>query len=113
MEAGLDVTNFFEGLNLLLYAAVFVITGAIRHLTKDFFDKDPGARFLPVVPMLIGAVLAMLGVCDLDGGLLNKAIFGLISGAIVGHAYKTGRTSILGYGLPGQLPKPEGTEEGK
>ena len=106
MEAGLDVTSFFEGKNLLLYAAIFMLTGAIRASLHTFFDKSLGQRLLPLLPMVLGALLAVVGISEPMDSKLDAAVFGLISGGIVGHAYKTGRTAIMGYGVPG-APKEE------
>src|SRR5688572_24931222 len=121
MEAGLDVTSFFEGRNLLLYAGIFMLTGAITNIgnvgKKKFFLTDLGQRIMPIIPLVIGVLLALAGLTEPMASKMDAAVFGMISGGIVGHAYKTGRTAVMGYGLPGKPPtvlteeNPEVTEE--
>lgn len=115
MDAGLDVTSFFEGRNLLLYAGIFMLTGAITNIgnvgKKKFFMSDLGQRIMPIIPLLIGVLLAIAGVCEPMASKADAAVFGMISGGIVGHAYKTGRTSVMGYGLPAKAEAVELTEE--
>jgi len=112
METGLDVTSFFEGRNLLLYAGIFMLTGAVVSVgnvgEKKFFLTDLGQRLMPIIPLVIGVLLAVVGVSEPMASKMDAAVFGMISGGIVGHAYKTGRTSVLGYGLPNKVgTKPE------
>lgn len=85
----MDLTNI--GLEALLIAAIIA---ASKVITAVFDPKLTLERWYPLLPVIVAIPVAILRFWD--KGPLAVALNVIIYGFIAGHAYKTGKTTILG-----------------
>jgi hypothetical protein len=95
----LDVSSLVTGKNLLLAGSVFALTTGAREMFKAFFASTLGQRFLPVLPLVLGVIGALLGICDGASEWQSRLAVGLIAGFAAGHLFKVGKTSLMGAGI--------------
>ncbi len=97
--ADLDLTNLLTGNNLLLTGGVFAATSGLRGAIPDFFANKIGQRTLPVIPLVLGIVGALAGVCDGVSTWEGEVMLGMIAGTVAGQGFKLGKTTLLGAGI--------------
>jgi hypothetical protein len=106
-----DLTSLLTGNNLILVGACFGLTAALRSVFPEFFAAGLGHRLLPLLPLILGMLGALMGVCDGASSIASKIMLGVIAGTAAGHGFKVGRTSILGFNVP-TGSSPPGVENG-
>ena len=86
--------------NLGLSLAIFALVVTLKRAWPEFVASRAGQRALPVIPMLLGVILALAGFRDAAVTRWQDVIVvGLLSGAFAASIFKIGRTSVLGKGL--------------
>jgi hypothetical protein len=111
MSDGMDLTSLITGKNLVLAGGVFALTTTIRMSFKEFFKTRGGERLLPVLPIVLGVIGALMGICENVTTWQDKLMVGVIAGFTAGHLFKMGKTSMMGIGLPEKKGKEEIEEE--
>ena len=96
----LDLTTLVTGYNLILAGGSFGLTSAIRAAAPEFFEARLGKRLLPLLPVILAVVGAVLGVCEGAETLQARVMLGILIGFFSGHLFKLGKTSVMGAGLP-------------
>lgn len=104
----MDFSALLVGKNFVLLGGVFALTSTVRSTFKPFFDAGLGERLLPLVPLILGVLGALMGISENAPGVEDKVGVGLIAGFTAGHIFKLGKTSVLGFGV---TPRPKKTEE--
>lgn len=111
METG-AVTDLFSQANGILAAFIFGCMLAVRSLAPVFFESALGQRLLPVIPMIVGIAASLAGLGAAHGTISEKVTMGVIAGSFVAHAFKIGKTSVVGSGVVAPtaitiMPKPD------
>lgn len=106
----MDFSALLVGKNFILLGGVFALTTTVRSTFKPFFDAGMGERLLPLVPLILGILGALMGISENAPTVADKVGIGLIAGFTAGHIFKLGKTSVLGYGVTKKPKKdlPEG-----
>jgi len=104
----MDVSALMTGKNAMLPVAVFVISQTLKSLFPAFFAGKVGQRLMPVIPLVVGVGLALLGLCD-AAHWQDRMLLGLLASFTASHLFKVGKTSFLGWGVeaaqdPGPTP---------
>lgn len=94
----MDVTSLLTGKNLILFGACLMTARLVRGMFFPHFETGWGERLLPVVPLIVGVVGALVGVADAET-LADRVLLGIIAGGLAGQTYKVGKTSVLGVGV--------------
>ena len=84
----MDLTTL--GLDAALVAAIIAGT---KLLTRMLDPKKLAERWYPLIPIAMAVPVAMLRYWS--EGPLKIALMAIVYGFIAGHAYKTGKTTIL------------------
>lgn len=99
----LDFSGLLSGWNLLLGVAVLIVTAALKKSFSKFWDTNVGNRLMPWVPIVLGAVGALLGMCDPDVKLWQeRLIVGLVTATVAMATFKIGQTSVFAWDAKGQ-----------
>lgn len=106
----MDLATLLQGNNLLLMGATVAITTTVRTMFPAFFTKHWGERLLPLLPLLIGIIGALIGVSEGDT-VSEKIAIGLLAGFTGGQLFKIGRTTFMGYGVVPRGTPDEATKE--
>jgi hypothetical protein len=101
----MDFSSLLVGKNFVLLGGVFALTTTLRSTFKPFFDMGMGERLLPLVPLILGILGALMGISENAPEVADKVGVGLIAGFSAGHLFKLGKTSVLGYGVTKKAPK--------
>jgi outer membrane biosynthesis protein TonB len=96
----MDVSAILTGTNLLLASGIFVLITVLRVPFKSIFESRNGQRFLPLLPLVLGVVGALLGACSNCSTWQEKVLIGLLAGFASSHFFKLGKTTVFGWGLP-------------
>jgi hypothetical protein len=99
----LDFAGLLSGWNLLLGVAVLIVTAALKQSFPKFWDTSVGNRLLPWVPLVLGSVGALLGMCDPDVTLWQeRLIVGLVTATVAMATFKIGQTTVFAMDVKGQ-----------
>lgn len=96
----MDVSTILTGTNLLLAGAIFVLLTVGRLVFPGFYVSRLGQRLLPVLPLVLGVVGALLGMCSNAPTWQEKVLVGIIAGFAASNLFKIGKTTVIGWGLP-------------
>ena len=107
----MDLTSLVTGKNLVLAGGAFALTTTMRMSFKDFFKTRAGERLLPILPVLLGVIGALMGICENAATWQDKLIIGFIAGFTAGHLFKMGKASVMGIGIPEKKGKDDAEEE--
>lgn len=92
------VTSLMTGANGLLALVVFALCVTLKQSLKGFFNTAVGQRLLPVLPLVLGVGLALLGLCTATRWQ-DRVIVGVLAGFAAAHVYKLGKDTVLGHNL--------------
>lgn len=119
------ITDMISGKNLMLSGAVFAVVASVKTVAPSIQSSKVGQRLLPILPVILGALAALAGFCDvaLAPRWQDRVVVGILSGAFSGHFFKMGKTSLLGMDLddvaapaapavPAAPPPPPASPEG-
>lgn len=99
----LDFGGLLDGWNLLLGVAVLIVTGALKKTFPKFWDTSFGNRLFPWVPLILGSIGALLGMCDQTvERWQERLIVGLVTATVAMAVFKIGQTSVFGWDTKGQ-----------
>jgi len=93
--------------NVALVGATLTLISIARAVLKEFFAGRVGQRLLPVLPLVLAMLLAILGLGEAKGmvGLSDKLVIGFMAGITAAQLFKIGKTCAMGYGLPEKASK--------
>lgn len=99
----LDFNGLLSGWNLLLGVAVLIVTAALKKSLSKFWDTGIGNRLFVWVPLVLGSVGALAGLCDPDVvRWQERLIVGLVTATVAMATFKVGQTSVFGWDTKGQ-----------
>lgn len=91
--------------NAALPAVVIALVYATRRSGGSYFRSPPGKRLLPLLPLLFGLGLALLGI-GTAGPWRERVLFGLLAGFVASGGFAFLRTTVFGRGLADELERP-------
>ncbi len=95
----MNAVDLLSGANAAIVALVLMLTGAMTMVFDKQFASGLGQRLLPVVPLVLGVVLALAGVASDGATLQEKLVSGLVSGMAAAISFKLGHTTVMGTGV--------------
>lgn len=104
MEADL-IGELLTGKNGTLLAGCFAVCQLIKMVAPKWASSRIGARFMPVIPVAFGVVAALAGLCSV-ATWPEKVVVGLLAGTTAGQAFKMGKTTLMGKGIPEKAAPP-------
>jgi len=113
-----DLTSLLTGENAILVGGVLAVCSTLKASFKEFFKGKVGQRLLPIMPVLLGVIAALVGIGDVgaEATWQNKLVLGIIAGFTAGQLFKAGKTSLFGWGIddqPKEAPSPSDSDEGE
>lgn len=103
-----DLTTLLSGGNAALIGAIVAILSTLKAVMPNIFAKPRVKRFMPLAPIVLGLVAALLGfgtAGDAIAAWQDKLVLGCLVGFTAGQLYKAGKTSIFGWGLKDKAPE--------
>ena len=95
----MDLSLLLTGRNAMLPVGAYAATQTCKMLFPEVMKTKVGQRLLPVLPTLIGIVMALLGAGEGAEKIIDKVMLGLIAGFTASSLFKVGKTSLLGWGV--------------
>ena len=98
----MDMSSIANAENAALIGATLTLISMVRGVFKEWFAGRIGLRLLPLLPLIVAMGLAAIGFGEADGmdGMKDQLMLGFMAGIAAGQAFKIGKTSAMGYGLP-------------
>jgi hypothetical protein len=93
----MDPTTLITGANLACYGAILAILQTVKMLVPGM-DNKWVQRFLPLFPLVLGIVAALVGMAS-GKNWQERLTIGVIIGVAAGQSFKLGKTTLLGKGL--------------
>jgi hypothetical protein len=95
----MDLTAYVTGQNLVLAGGVFALTQGLKQAFPGFWASTWGQRCLPVVPLVFGVTAMFLGLGEGAVRWSDKALTGVMIGAVAATAFQVGKQTLLGWNL--------------
>lgn len=86
------------GKSATLAGLILIVVSGLKSLSPELFESHWGQRLLPLLPVLFGLLGGFLGA--VDGPTASRLEQGFMAGLVAAMAYKTGKTTIAGSGVP-------------
>jgi len=100
-----DLSSLLTGENAAFVGGILALVSTLRGAFKKFFRSTKGQRLLPVLPVVLGIVAAMVGIGEAKEALpqwQDKLVLGILAGFTAGQLFKAGKTSVFGWGIADQ-----------
>ena len=97
-----DLTSLLTGENAGLIGAIVVILSTAKAAMPKIFLRPNVKRFIPIAPVVLGIIATYLGFGTAGDALAtwqSQLVLGCLVGFTAGQLYKTGKTSMFGWGL--------------
>ncbi len=94
----MDIQDYVNPKVAIFAGVILACVGGFKSLVQDLAETHWGQRLLPLLPLLIGLLGGLAGA--VDGALITRIQGGLTAGMVAAVAYKTGKTTIGGVGVP-------------
>lgn len=109
----MDISSLLTGRNAMLPVGVYAVTQALKMALPKVFQSSVGQRLVPLIPLVLGIGLALVGIGEGAPRWQDRILLGLLAGFTASHLFKVGKTSLLGWGIEATKEDPPATPAGE